>query len=128
MERGGGIVEAAGRFAIGSRRSLGIWNARRLWMHHLQVEQFLEGVEVAVFVEQGVILLDAERGDEAVDGLSNRSASRAEVAVVAGGGNGKLDPAGLEDLEAPQVTHHTHRLSVCREPLEDFAGHQVEEA
>src|SRR5688572_15895706 len=61
-------------------------DAGRLWMNHVQVQEFLKGVEVAVAVEQGVMVLDAERGDEAVDGLSNRSAPRAEVAEVAGGG------------------------------------------
>jgi hypothetical protein len=61
-------------------------------MHHLQVQEFLERVEVAVVVEQGVILLDAERGDETVNGLSNRSASRAKPAVVARGGDNNLDP------------------------------------
>ena len=48
-------------------------------MHHLQVQEFLEGVEVAVVVKQGVMqgvmLLDAKRRDEAGDGLSNRSSS-----------------------------------------------------
>jgi len=44
-------------------------------MHHLQAQEFLEGVEVAVVVEQGVLLLDAERRDEAIDGFSNGSPS-----------------------------------------------------
>ena len=35
----------------------------RLGMNHVQVQEFLEGVEVAIAVKQGVILLDAECGD-----------------------------------------------------------------
>lgn len=51
-------------------------------MHHLQGQEFLESVEVAVVVEQGVILLDAERGDEAVDASSKSPTA----ATWAGGG------------------------------------------
>ncbi len=72
-------------------------------MHDLQIEELLEGIEVAVAVEQCVVVLDAERGDEAVDGLPIGLASRAESSVVARRGGRESDPAGLEELEPAQV-------------------------
>jgi hypothetical protein len=52
-------------------------------MHDFQLKEFLEGIEVAVAGEQGVIVRQAERGNEAVDGLSYGLASRAKSSVVA---------------------------------------------
>ena len=42
-------------------------------MQHLQSEQFLERVELAVMMEQGTVVLEAERGDQAVSLLKSRN-------------------------------------------------------
>ncbi len=71
--------------------------------HNLQLLELLEGIEVAVAVEQGVVVLDAERGNEAVDGLSNGPAPRPQMPVVLRRTCGEIDAAGHEDLESLQV-------------------------
>jgi hypothetical protein len=45
-----------------------------------------EGREVPIVVEQFVIVVDAERCDQAVDGLAHRDATPSQGSVVVGGG------------------------------------------
>ena len=47
-------------------------------MNDLQVQQFFEGVKVAVGVEERMRVAQAERRDEAVDRLPDRAASLTE--------------------------------------------------
>lgn len=71
-------------------------------MYDLKPEERLERIEVAVAVEQCVVVLHAEGSDEAVDGLPNGLASSAQQSIVASRVRGENDPAGLEDLEGLQ--------------------------
>jgi len=50
-------------------------------MHDLQPEDVLEGVEVAIAVEQRVRVLETERRDQAVDGLADRSPAGTQAAI-----------------------------------------------
>jgi hypothetical protein len=66
-------------------------------MHDFQLKEFLEGIEVAVAVEQGVIVLQAERGDEAVDGLSYGLATHPQRLIA------QLTPKGWADAFGRQA-------------------------
>lgn len=51
-------------------------------MHDLQSKDVLEGVEVAIAVEQRMRVLEAERGDEAIDSLPDLLARRTDDGPV----------------------------------------------
>ena len=68
-------------------------------MNDLQAEDVLERIEVTIAVKQGMLVDEAERGDEAVDGLPHRLPARAKCAVVARRGRSQLDAPSVEHLE-----------------------------
>jgi hypothetical protein len=53
-------------------------------MNDAQSQDLFERVEVAVAVEQGVAVDDAEGGDEAVDGLTDSEPACSQMAIVSG--------------------------------------------
>jgi hypothetical protein len=95
-------------------------------MHDHESKELLEGLEIAVAVQEHVTFAKAERGDEAVNRLANGSPAGAKVAIVARRSGGELDSAGLEDLEFAEVAQHSGGLVLRREPLEDLAEHEIE--
>ena len=75
-----------------------------------------------------MVVFEAERCNQAVDGFSNRADPGAKSAVVAGGGHGDVEAACLEDLKSLQLPEHLRSFVVSRQPLQDLADHQVQEA
>ena len=92
-------------------------------VNDLQLQEFFEGVEVAVGVEERMRVAQAERRDEAVDGLPDRAASLTELAGVARGGRAEFDATGFENFELSQSTQHAGGIVVGRESLQDLANH-----
>ena len=97
-----------------------------LRVNHFEVQQLFEGVEVAVAVEQGVRLAQAERRDETVDCLAHRPAALAEAPMVICSRGREFDPASIENLETPQAPQHANGLRIGGEPLKDLADHEIE--
>ena len=96
-------------------------------MHHGQTEQLFKRIEIVIAVLERVAFTQAECRDKAVDGLANRTALGAKTTVIAGDRCSKLQAAGLEQLEAPQVPQNTRSFFIGRESLKDLADHQVEQ-
>ena len=96
-------------------------------MNDLQSEGLLEGVEIAIAVEQRMRVLETERRNEAIDGLSNSPASGTQFAVVSSGRLRKLNAAGVEDLEAAHGAKDLRGGSIVRDSLEHLAYRQVEQ-
>lgn len=71
-------------------------------MNDLQVENVLESVEIAIAMQQGVRVLEAERRDEAIDRLPDRPPVSAQRPIVSRGRLRESHAAGVEDLEAAQ--------------------------
>ena len=69
-------------------------------MHDLQPEDVLERVEVAIAVEQRVRVLEAERRDEAVDGLADGAPAGTQAAMISRSRLRESDATGVEDFEA----------------------------
>ncbi len=97
-------------------------------MDDVQAEDILERIEIPIRVEQCVAMTQAEGGDQTIDRLSDRVAVLAQQPIVLRGRDGELYATGLEHFEAPELAEYTIRVLVAREPLKDFAHHQVEEA
>ena len=67
--------------------SLGVCQMR-LRMDDRQAQEFLEGIEIAVAMQECVPLLDAERRDQDINRLSHCPASAAQRPIVLGGLDG----------------------------------------
>lgn len=96
-------------------------------MHDLQSEDVLEWVEVAIAVEQRVRMLEAERRDEAVDGLAERSPVRTQGAIVPRSGLRESDATGIEDFETAQRAENSSGGGIGRDALEHCAHREAEQ-
>ena len=52
-------------------------------MDNRQFEEFLEGIEIPIAVQEGVPRLEAEGRDQAIDGLTDSMAALPERPVIA---------------------------------------------
>ena len=68
-------------------------------MHNLQPEHLFEGIEIVIAMQQFVLCLQTESGDQAVDGLADSIAVLPQLSVVLGGCNGQGGSARFEDLK-----------------------------
>ena len=68
-------------------------------MNDLQSEDVLEGVEIAIAVEQRMRVLETERCDDAIDGLPDGPPAGTQAAIVSRSRLRQSDAAGVEDLE-----------------------------
>ena len=68
-------------------------------MNDPQSKGVLEGVEIAIAVEQRMRMLDTERRDEAIDGFPDGPPAGPQAAIVPRGGLREGDAAGVEDFE-----------------------------
>lgn len=97
-------------------------------MHYRQLEEFLERVEIAVAMQKGMALSDAERGNEAIDRLPNGAASSSHRAVIAGGFARQIDASGCEHFESQQKILDLSGDGVVAETLQQFAEDDVRQS
>lgn len=69
----------------------------RLRMNHPQAKVLLKRIEVAVAMQQIVIMLNAERRNQAINRLANANSLRAKGAIVMGCCHRKLCASGLQN-------------------------------
>jgi len=87
-----------------------------------------KGVKVPIAVEQRVVANQAERRDEAINGLAHRQTARPQVSIVVSRGEGEGDGARLEYFEVPEVPEHATCLRFGADALKHFAEDQVRQA
>lgn len=96
-------------------------------MHHAQADQILERIEVAITMQQRMPSAEAERRDQAVDGLANDAPLGTESAVVLCGSHREVNATGFEVVEASQVSEDSRGFPVGGETLQDLADHHVQQ-
>ncbi|HTQ85861.1 MAG TPA: hypothetical protein VMI93_06590 [Candidatus Solibacter sp.] len=97
-------------------------------MDDLKTEDTLEGVEIAVAMQQRVTLADAECGDKAVDCPADGVAAPAEDAEVARGGDGCFFATAIEYIELTKFGEYDGRALFLSNALEYFAEDHVGES
>src|SRR3990172_9949514 len=97
-------------------------------MDDREAERPLEGVEIAIVVEQGVPAVQTEGSDQTVDRAAYDDPLRAEPSVVPGCSDGEGDPAGREDLESQQLPLDGPEALGARHALEHLAEDEVRQA
>ncbi len=96
-------------------------------MNDLQSEDVLEGVEIAIAVEQRMRVLETERRDEAIDCLPDGPPASAQAAIVSRSRLRESDAAGVEDLETAKCAKDSSGGGIGRDALEHLAHRQVEQ-
>jgi len=79
---------------------------RPLGLSGLQAQMGVEGVEVSVGGQEGVLVLNAPGGDDGVDGFAQGHAVGTKFAVVAGGLDGEL---GVAEGDGFEICHQLMR-------------------
>ena len=90
-----------------------------------EAEELLEGIEVPVAVNQGVLLAKAERRDETVDGLAHRAPAAPQSSIVACRLSGQRDTSRLEDLQLGELAFNISRGQVVADTLQQLAEDDV---
>jgi hypothetical protein len=93
-----------------------------------ELKEFLEWIEIAIPMQQGVLLAEAKRLDKAIDRLEDRMTATPERSVVARGVANQVDAAGLEDLELEQLPLDSDRSRLVANTLKHFADDQIRDA
>ena len=87
-----------------------------------------KGVKVPIAVEQRVVANQAERRDEAINGLAYRQTARPQVSIVVSRGEREGDGARLEYFEVPEVPEYATCLRFGADALKHFAEDQIRQA
>ena len=106
---------------------LGASRPRIARANDLQMENVLEMVEVPIAVEQGVLVFEAERGDEAIDCLPDRPSAGPQDTIVARRRLGEGHAPRIEDLEAPEMAKDSRGGPIGRKALKNLTHRQVEQ-
>ena len=96
-------------------------------MYDLKAQYLLEGIEIAIAVQEFVFRLQTESGNQTIDGLANGVAAVAQVPVVVGGGNGQGAAAGLKNVELHEVSLDLGERVLVLNTLQYFAKNEIRE-
>ena len=97
-------------------------------MNDGQAEQFLERIEVAVTMQKRVLLFDAKRGDQDIDGLSRGLSALAQGAIVRCGLDRQRLAHPLKDGELAKLGDDQRGRLLIANPLENLGQNDRREA
>ena len=90
-------------------------------MNDLQSENLLEGVEIAIAMEQRMRVLETKCRNEAIDCFPDRPPTSTQAAIVSRCRLREFDAAGVEDLETAQCPKNSSSGGIGRDALEHLA-------
>ena len=88
---------------------------------------FLERIEVAVAMQQGIRVRDAERGNQAVN-CGDRVPFATENPIILGGLDCQLHPGRLDNGELQQIAQNLTKQGIAPESLQHFAKNHIGQA
>ena len=87
-------------------------------------EVLLEGIEIAIAVEQRVVMANALRRNQQIDGFANRAARASKESIILRGINRKLAVMEFDQLELHEVSFDGRRLPLVVHSHQDFGQYQ----
>jgi hypothetical protein len=96
-------------------------------MDDRQLQEFLEGFEIPIAMDERVLIANAKRGDETINRFPNSVASAAKDAIIQRCFSGQIDTARVEHLKLQQLALDIFGNFVAN-TLQDFTENQVDEA
>jgi hypothetical protein len=94
-------------------------------MQDIESQALLEGVEVAVSMEQAVAMLHAKSCNGTVCRLSHGDALGSQKTVIGRGCDGHFFTARIEDLEAPHLAKNGCKVPLVPEALQELTKNKV---
>ena len=86
-------------------------------MNHAEPKVLLERIEIMIAVQQPMPLFQAERRDQAIDGLAYGLTPATERPVVLRRRNGQIDPACFEYMKLGKVLPHLDKSGIIPNSL-----------
>jgi hypothetical protein len=94
-------------------------------MQDIESQALLEGVEVAVSMEQAVTLLNAKSCNGTVCSLSHGDSLRSQKSVIGRGCDGHFLAARIEDLVAPHLAKDACKVPLVPEALQELTKNEI---
>jgi hypothetical protein len=97
-------------------------------VYDLQTEHFLKGVKIVVPMQQFVLGLQTESGNQAIDSLSDGVPALPQVSIVLGGSDSQNASAGLKNLEPQELGLDPRERALASNPLQYLAKNEVRQS
>lgn len=97
-------------------------------MDHTQSAQLLEDIEVPIAMEQGMLMTNAIRRNEEIDGLTDRAAGGAKGPVMRGGVNGQSHIVQFQNLECRQLGMDERSFTIGAKSLQQLGQDERRQA
>jgi hypothetical protein len=97
-------------------------------MDDRQLQEFLEGFEIPIAMDERVLIANAKRGDETINRFPNSVASAAKDAIIQRCFSGQIDTARVEHFKLQQLVLDIFGNNLVANTLQDFTENQVDEA
>ena len=89
-------------------------------MNDVQSAELLEDIEIAIAVEQRMLMADAIRRDQKIDGLPDRAAGGAKGPVMPGGIQGDRHIGHVENFERRQLGVNERGFAIVTKSLQQL--------
>jgi hypothetical protein len=94
-------------------------------MYDLKAQYLLEGIEIAVTVQEFVFRLQTEGGNQTINRLPNCIAPFLQVAIIQGGSDGKSLTTGLKNLKVQKLTLRACEGILIPDALQHFTKDEI---
>jgi hypothetical protein len=94
-------------------------------MYDLKAQYLLEGIEIAITVQEFVFRLQTESGNQTINRLPNRIAPFSQVAIIVGGSDGKSVTTGSKNLKVQELTLRVREGILVPDALQHFTKDEI---
>lgn len=94
-------------------------------MYDLKAQYLLEGIEIAITVQEFVFRLQTESGNQTINGLPNRIAPFSQVAKIVGCSDGKSVTTGSKNLKVQELTLRAREGILVPDALQHFTKDEI---
>jgi autotransporter translocation and assembly factor TamB len=94
-------------------------------MYDLKAQYLLEGIEIAIAVQEFVFRLQTESGNQTINRLPNRIAPFSQVAIIVSGSDGKSVTTGSKNLKVQELTLRAREGILVPDALQHFTKDEI---
>jgi len=94
-------------------------------MYDLKAQYPLEGIEIAITVQEFVSRLQTEGGNQTINRLPNRIAPISQVTIIVGGSDGKSVTTGSKNLKVQELTLRAREGTLVPDALQHFTKNEI---
>ena len=94
-------------------------------MYDLKAQYLLEGIEIAIAVQEFVFRLQTESGNQTINRLPNRITPFSQVAIIMGGSDGKSLTTSLKNLKVQELILRAREGILVPDALQHFTKDEI---